>query len=256
MSAGDLARQAVDRAVARGATTHPLTLGAGAVGLAACGAAAAIGGALAWSIAGAALAGGAAAYCVNRYLRRERFVAEYLRTVQEADERRHLEKLGRIRAALFDLATHDGSRDGAGERAAHALEQYQALHARREAFSAIVVRKLNVGELTYVRYVGAVDRAYEQVIANLSTIVDALQVEAGPEAVEERLEENDAALTALAGAAARLAEMRDLDADPRGRLAHVVEDLERLAPEGAPEPGNGDRAPRPARRSGPPPWNR
>ncbi len=235
MSDPQLARAAVDRAVLRQTCTDPLTLGACAVGVGAGALALALGGALAWGVAAVSLVTGGGAFCVNHFLRRARYVRRHVEAIAARRERERLQSLGRLRATLFDLAEVDGP---AASLAAQGLEQYQALRAQHEAFPALLERKLNVGELTWLRYVGAVDAAYEAVVANLSGIVDRLGIVSRaassqrPDdhaAVEALLAENANALAALADVASAIAGMRDLDADPERELEPVIGDLEHLA---------------------------
>ncbi len=237
MSDPQLAREAVDRAVLRQSCTDPLTVASCAVGVGASALAIAVGGALAWGVAAVGLATGAGTFCVNHFARRGRYVRRHVDAVTALRERERLEALGGLRAALFDLAEIESP---AAELAAQGLEQYQMLRGQHDAFQGLLARKLNVGELTYLRYVGAVAEAHEAIVANLSSAVDRLRILerlsgtdqhalAERAAVEAMVRENETAIAALVDIASSVAGMRDLRADPERDLAPIIGDLEELA---------------------------
>jgi hypothetical protein len=146
--------------------------------------------------------------------------------VEETQARERLVALGAIRARLFDMAQ---SGAGAAE-AARALEQYQRLHRHHDAFGAVLAKKLNVGELTYVRYVSAVDSAYRTVTGSLGRITDRIQLAQDGHAdalseIEESLSGNDIAIATLAETATAVAGMRDLTDIGNERLDAIIADL-------------------------------
>ncbi len=226
MSNQALSVSALNRNVLVRSARHPLTLGG-------CGGAAVsvavvflTSATVAWIgvLVFAAAAAGSFAY--QSLKARDVHARRYLALVEEAQHRQHLVALGAIRARLFDMAQ---SGAGAGE-AGRALEQYQRIHRHHDAFGSMLTRKLNVGELTYVRYVSAVDGAYRAVTGNLGRVADRIQLaqdgHAGAlDTLEKSLSENDAAIEALAETAAAVAGMRDLTEIGNERLDAIIDDL-------------------------------
>ena len=239
-----------------------MTLGSGGLALTAAVVASFVGGPLAWGIAALALASGIGSWLFNYFVRRLEFVRRYVDGVNVEHERARMASLGKIRATLFDLAQ---AGDGA-DLAARGLAQFQRVHVEQETFNALLVKKLNVGELTYTRYINAVDSAYELIVDNLAGIVDRLRAigdidrgaldaqikrleSGGSQAPSEltdlrtrvalqtdRISEletmigaNESAITALIGTSAAVAGMRDLDRGDGPSLDLIIGDLERLA---------------------------
>ena len=263
-----LTTQTVRRAVLRQTLIHPVTLGGIGVGIAAAVAAGIGGGVVALGITVAALAIGLGSWLFNYFVRRLEYVRRHVEGVNAERERARMQALGRIRATLFDLAQNGGG----AELAARGLEQFQRIHVEHDTFGELLAKKLNVGELTYTRYVNAVDHAYQTIIDNLSSLVDRLRMVndidvgallrrierleiGGPESadkladlrsrlalwdaraaeIEALLGENDAAITALLRTSAAVAGMRDLDRSEGPGLDLIVGDLERLAERASPD---------------------
>ncbi len=258
-----LTRDAMQRAVLVRSARSPLTLGGGGVALAALATGAWLGGPALVVLAGAGAAAGFGGFAWSFFGRRLEHVRCHVEEVNARRERARLEELGRIRATLWDLAQQG---EGADE-AARGLEQFQKVHSRQETFSQLLGKKLNVGELTYTRYVAAVDTAYGAIIANLSGVLDRLRaareddaarlrerlrrLEAeGPDdereavrALRERVDlraslldeveallvQNDAAIAALEQTTAKVARMTDLERPGAPELDRVIRDLEELA---------------------------
>lgn len=187
------------------------------------------------------------------------FVAHYQRTTRgavareivdaslKASSRARAETLGRLRAQLFDLSEEDPV---IGTPAARALEQYQRLRQHADGFAELLATKLNVGELTYVRYFSAVDTLEESIMNNLVSVADRLRVVShrspSPAAnidgragqsedtafmgtIVSELEHNDAALIALNDLHLAVARMRSLDDYAKADVSELVAELERLA---------------------------
>lgn len=255
-----LARESVRRAVWRGSLRSPEARGGGGLALAMLGSGALVGAPALYGLAGAAVLAGVGGWAFSFFVRRREHVRRHAEENNARRERARLEALGRIRATLWDLAqTGEGA-----DQAAQGLEQFQRVHSRQETFSQLLVKKLNVGELTYGRYVAAVDEAYGAITANLSAVVDRLRSargdndevlrerlrlegEAGDfggaallrdridlraallDEVSARLEQNEAAITALERTTANVARMTDLERPSAPDVDLVIRDLEELA---------------------------
>ena len=133
-----------------------------------------------------------------------------------------------------------------GSKPVRALEQYQRLRRHTDTFIELLGSKLNVGELTYVRYFNAVQTLEESILQILYRSADQLRIlshrvspEGGDVLVNSRetdqrltdvdLERNEAALVALNDLHLAVGQMRDLDNYSKTDLGTLVEDLERLA---------------------------
>ncbi|MDJ0849962.1 MAG: hypothetical protein QNK04_16455 [Myxococcota bacterium] len=254
-----LTRDSMQRAVWQRSVRSREALAGGGVALAALGAGVAVGGPISYALAGAAALAGFGGWAFSFFARRLEHVRCHVEEIHARRERLRLEELGRIRATLWDLAQ-------AGEGADHAargLEQFQRVHSRQETFTQLLAKKLEVGELTYGRYVGAVDEAYGAIIANLSAVVDRLRSARGSDAellrerlrsleqsgdggagvlrerlelrkglfdeVAARLAQNETAIAALEHTTARVARMADLERPRAPEVDRVIRDLEDLA---------------------------
>lgn len=88
-----------------------------------------------------------------------------------------------------DLAEFVGDAE-LGRFAARGLDQIGGLHLKREGFLQRLGRKLNPGELTFLRYAGALEQVCLQVLGNLADASDALRLaeDIGADELKRRLE--------------------------------------------------------------------
>ncbi len=230
-----LTRESMQRAVWERSLRSREALGGGGLALAVLATGVVVGGPALYALAGAAALAGFGGWAFSFFARRLEHVRGHVEEIHARRERARLEELGQIRATLWDLAQ---AGEGA-DPAARGLEQFQRVHSRQETFTQLLAKKLNVGELTYGRYVAAVDEAYAAIVANLSAVVDRLQsarggAEAGLRAslldeVKARLAQNEAAIAALERTTAKVARMTDLERPSAPDVDRVIRDLEELA---------------------------
>lgn len=251
--------------VRRRALTHPSTLGAMAVVAGGALGTMMLGGWASAAVAAGGLAMAAASWFFHASLQRDRLIGRYLGEVHEQAERLRLERLGALRATLYDCAQVPVL----SRHASQGLGQYQNLREKHELFTRLLERKFLVNELSYGRYVAAVDAAFDAVIANLSTVTDLLGIvrsididdirsrlralgKQGPEeraggaelaTLEERaalwqtqidgldrlLLENERALTSLLEVMTAVSRIRNLDASGTLAVNTATQDLEALA---------------------------
>lgn len=238
-----LSPRSIRRTVMQRSLKHPVTL-VGAVGAVVLGGGALVaGGVAATSLAiGAALVAGVS-FAYQSLFARADHVRVHVAAVEAAQDRARMAALGALRGRLFDLAefgtganvpSRAAAEKGTGaNHAGRALEQYQRLQRGHDAFGALLGRKLNVGEFTYVRYAGSVERAYAVVVDNLRAIADQLHIARADGRddidVEPFLAANESAIKALTATAQAVSRMRDLDAVPLDDLDAVIADLDSIA---------------------------
>ena len=160
----DLSRAAVSRAVLSSTLQQPQVLYPGLVGVLGIAASIAFGPDL-WflvpAIAGSLIGGGA--WALDYLLRRDRHANRYLQAVRDALGDRRQQAARDLRQELDRLDHAEG------------LSQLERLQEKYQAFSELLGKKLNPGELTYGRYLGMAEQVYLAGLDNLQRIVHTLQ---------------------------------------------------------------------------------
>lgn len=160
----DLSRAAVSRAVLSSTLQQPQVLYPGLVGVLGIAASFAFGPDL-WflvpAIAGSLIGGGA--WALDYLLRRDRHANRYLQAVRDALGDRRQQAARDLRQQLDRLGHAEG------------LSQLERLQEKYQAFSELLGKKLNPGEITYGRYLGMAEQVYLAGLDNLQRIVHTLQ---------------------------------------------------------------------------------
>jgi hypothetical protein len=155
-SSPDFSESSIARAVLRETVSHPLSIYPAV--FAALGAlAATLFGATPVLITGASgfAAVGLVGWLVNYFGRRQAFTGAYLARAHARIERETREKLEQLRAELDELGLEQG------------VEQVAQFERKLENLKDVLGRKLDVGELTYGRYLGIAEQVYLSAIDNL-----------------------------------------------------------------------------------------
>ncbi|MBI4425255.1 MAG: hypothetical protein HY554_16110 [Elusimicrobia bacterium] len=170
----DFSRDATKKAVLKATLEHPVTLYSAGVGIL---------GALAMGLFGATalpvaatvggLGVGMGSWLVNYLLRGGTLADRHVKRLYEELERRRREVSANLEKSLQKLAReskgelHDYAEQGAG--------QFSMAHGRFQTLQETLRAKLNPGELTYGRYLGAAEQVYLSVLDNLSVMASMLQ---------------------------------------------------------------------------------
>lgn len=161
----DFSREATKKAVLRAALENPLTMystGVGLLGSLAVG----LFGAVAAPVAVGGLGLGLASGLFSYFVRGGALADRHVKALYEELQKQRQALMTRLEKSLKDLA-----RDAQGavcEQADQGAKQFTMARERFEGLKRTLDEKLNPGELTYSRYLGASEQVYLSVLDNLS----------------------------------------------------------------------------------------
>ena len=190
-----------------------------------------------WVIAGIVLV--PAGFLFEWIFRAKRISTAFVDKIAKALDRKRQQRLGEIRADLYDLANELSAQDQAGDLASQALEQFSQNHSKFDLFLSVLSRKFDPSELAYARYLSTADKFFSAVMEHLSSTAETLQVVSLTDndanrveqlkRVEDLLTQNSNALAAFDATTAAIAAMKDLGASDSQDLLVIKAQLEHLA---------------------------
>jgi hypothetical protein len=173
----DFSQQAIEKAVVKHTLTKPLPLYSifgGTGGLLFSWITAPVLPGLAGLIAGAAgisVLVGAGACGWNYLFRRQSIAGEYIQYLHEQMAAKRLHDLEMLKHQLYKFLEIPGE----DQYAEQAIQQFEHIKIRSEEFSELLQNKLNIGELTFSRYLGAVEQVALSIIDNIRQILNTLK---------------------------------------------------------------------------------
>lgn len=218
----DFSRDATKKAVLKATLENPITMystGVGILGALAMGLFGATGLPVVAAVGGLGL--GMGSWLINYLLRGGTLADRHIKKLYAELERRRQEISEKVESSLGKLASE--SKGALRDHADQGARQYEMATTRFKTLQETLRAKLNPGELTFGRYLGAAEQVYLSVLDNLSVTAAMLQSVSAidPKYIESRLK----ALRALrAPNPADAEELRTIE--ERGRL--LQEKLEKV----------------------------
>lgn len=168
---GSFSKEAAKKSIFKTTLQHPLTLYSGAIGFLGTLASLFFGG---WPFTACAIGGFlicGVSWIINYNLRKEWFINQYFKTLQESFEKKNKELMENIKNVLSSSKILSSS----GNYGKQGSQQYEKIQAKYETLNRILGQKLNPGEVTHRRFLGVAEQVYFSVLDNLQSIATILE---------------------------------------------------------------------------------
>jgi hypothetical protein len=171
----DFSQEAIQKAVRREGLTHWLTLYPPALGLLGGLAGALFGLPVLYFVAAGGITIGGGSLIINLFLRGDKIASRYISQLNKIMRKKQAAIMETLEESLRECCDFGDT----GKIAQRALMQFSLIESRREEMKKLLSGKLEESEMTYARFVGAIEGACLSVLGNLSVLASVLKSENG-----------------------------------------------------------------------------